>query len=118
MSRRLCWIGLSILGVLMFFGAQGTGWATCGVCQVCQIDTNVTLSRDFCRLASNEDGSMCCTEQSFGVQTYCTESGTLCYGVIVGGGGGGGTGGGAGGGCRYQNGWCPAECWSCSGGTT
>jgi hypothetical protein len=115
MYRGLRWVVL--LG-LMLVGAQGVAWAECGTCQVCRISTNLTLARDFCSLANNEDGSMCCSEQAIGPQTFCNESGTLCYGVIVGGGGGGGTGGGAGGGCRYQNGWCPAECWSCNGGST
>lgn len=111
---KMRWV---VVLVLVLAGAQGSAWATCGICQVCQTDTNVTFARDFCRIASSENGSMCCSEQAIGPQTFCSESGTPCYGIVVGDGGGwGGSGGGGGNNCGLQNGWCPAECWSCSGG--
>ena len=59
---------------------------------------------------------MCCREESFGLETFCYESGSACYGITVGGGGGGGGTGGGGGGCASTGGFCPAECFSCSGG--
>jgi hypothetical protein len=116
MSKRIRWAGLPIIVFLLLVAAHDVAWATCGTCQVCQRETNLSLARDFCRVASDENGAMCCSQDSIGPQTFCSESGTLCYGVVVGGGGGGGTGGGGGGSCGYQNGWCPAECWSCGGG--
>lgn len=117
MAERMRWIRLSLLVVLMVVAAQGAAWAVCGNCQVCRERTRITLAADFCAVANGENGSMCCSEQTYGPQTFCTESGSACYGIIVGGGGGGGgTGGGGGGGCGSYGGFCPAECFSCGGG--
>jgi hypothetical protein len=118
MVKGMRWVGLSVLVVMMLAAAEGLGWASCGTCQVCKQSTNITLPRDYCKVANNEAGSMCCAEFDTGVGTYCSESGSACYGIIVGGGGGGtgGTAGGSGSTCSYVNGWCPAECWSCGGG--
>lgn len=115
MDRRLRWFVL--LGLMLVIPSS-SAMAECGTCQICEHRTVITLAQDFCRAANNEDGFMCCQPQVIGPQTFCSMSGSACYGIVVGGGGGGGTGGGAGGGCRYQNGWCPAECWSCNGGAT
>ena len=114
MGERLRWIRLSVVVVLMLLGAQDA-WAECGTCQTCQVSTAITISRDYCRVANAEDGYTCCRQESYGLGTYCAFGGSACYGITVGGGGGGGTGGSGGGSCSYQNGWCPAECWSCSG---
>jgi hypothetical protein len=46
---------------------------------------------------------------------YCSESGSFCNSISVGGGGGGTGGSGGGTSCSYQ-GYCPAECFSCGGG--
>ena len=119
MGKRMRWVGLPVFVVFLLAGVQGSAWAECGACQVCRVRTRITIPADFCDVASNEDGFTCCTPMTLGPSTYCNETGSACYGIVVGGGGGGGgTGGGGGGSCRYQNGWCPAECWSCGGGTT
>lgn len=116
MSQRLHWIRVSLLGVLLFLGAQVTGWAECGTCQVCREKTRITIPADFCDVANDENGFMCCTPSAIGPATYCSESGSSCYGVVVsGGGGGGGTGGSGGGTCGYIGGWCPPQCMSCGG---
>jgi len=110
------WLRLSVLIAVMLVGAQGVLWAECGTCQVCRYKTRLTIAADYCSVANDENGSMCCTQSSIGVASYCSESGSACYGIVVGGGGGGGgTGGGGGGSCGYQNGWCPSECMSCGG---
>lgn len=117
MVKKMRWIGLPVLVLLLLVGAQGAAWAGCGTCQVCKKRENFTIPKDFCAVADDENGSMCCSQESFGLATYCTETGSSCYGIVVGGGGGGGgTGGGGGGGCSSSSGWCPAECFSCGGG--
>ena len=108
-------MGLAVLFGLMLVAAEGVGWAACDTCQVCRERTNLTIPADYCAVANNESGSMCCTEFDSGAGRYCTESGSACYGVIVDGGGSGGSGGSGGTTCSYQNGWCPAECMSCGG---
>lgn len=113
---RISYIKLAAVVAIMLSGGQGALWAGCGVCQLCEEEQAITLSRDFCRLARDESGYMCCREESFGLETFCVQSGSACYGIEVDGGGGGSGGGGGGGGCSYQGGWCPAECFSCSGG--
>lgn len=115
MAKRMRWLGLTVLVGLMLAAAEGAGWASCGACQVCVEKTSLTLARDYCKLANGENGSLCCSEESYGFGTYCSESGSACYGIIIDGGGGGGGTGGGGTSCSYQNGWCPAECMSCSG---
>lgn len=118
MVKRMRWISLSLLAGLVLVCAEGAAWAGCGTCQVCREKTRITIAADYCAIANDENGSMCCSELDTGIGTYCTESGDACYGIIVDGGGGGSGGGGGGGStCSYQNGWCPPECWSCSGGT-
>lgn len=117
MNKRIRWIGLPVFVAFLLAGASRQAWAECGSCQVCRERTRITIPADYCSLADSENGSMCCSVTSYGPGTYCSESGSTCYGIIVGGGGGGGGtgGGGGGGGCSYQNGWCPSECWSCGG---
>ena len=107
------WVRLAMLTALMVAAAEGTARAECGTCQICYYRTNVTIPRDYCRIANDEDGYMCCRDESIGMETHCTVSGDACYGVIIedppGGGGGGG-----GGSCNVSGaGWCPAECFSC-----
>jgi len=54
---------------------------------------------------------------SFPWPSVCVADGNFCSSIDVnGGGGGGGTGGGGGGGACATTGFCPAECFSCSGG--
>jgi hypothetical protein len=113
------WMGLSILAGLLLLAAEGSAWAECGNCQVCKENANVFGWRlDYCVIANDEDGWMCCSPEEVGVHTYCRETGDACHGIIVDGGGGSGGGGGGGGGsnCSYQSGWCPPSCMSCSGG--
>lgn len=115
MGKRMRWVGLRVFVVLLLVGAQGAAWADCGTCQVCKKRERFTIANDICLVADGENGSMCCSQDSFGLAHYCTESGSACYGIIVGGGGGGGGTGSGGSSCTYQSGWCPAECMSCSG---
>ena len=111
-GRRFGWTGLTVLAALILVGSEGIAWAGCGTCQVCRERTSLTIPRDFCDVANNEHGYLCCTPESIGPATYCWESGSACYGTNAGGGGGGdGEGGGE---CTYQNGWCPATCMSCT----
>ena len=114
MGKRNRWIGLSILAGLMLLAAEGAAWAGCGTCQVCKTGSYLTIPADWCGIANDEDGWMCCSEFQVGPATYCSMDGDACYGIIVD--GGGGSGGGGGTTCSYQNGWCPAACMSCSGG--
>lgn len=114
MTTRKRWIGLALLAGLLLM-AEDAAWAECGNCQVCIVQTNTLGFRvDFCAIANNQGGWMCCTPQELGWDTMCWESGDACYGIIVD--GGGGSGGGGGNNCSYQNGWCPPSCMSCSGG--
>lgn len=116
MTKRKHWFGLVVLVGLLSVAAGDVAWADCGTCQTCKDGTRALLfEADYCMVANNENGSMCCKEEDFGLNTFCTLSGNACYGIIVDGGGGSG-GGGGGTTCNYQNGWCPAECMSCSGG--
>jgi hypothetical protein len=116
MKRQLL-VGWIVLLGLILGSFYSTAWATmtCGTCQVCKHRERITIPADYCAVANNESGSLCCDLLDFGTGTVCGESGDACYGIIVGGGGGdGGTGGGTS--CSYRNGWCPAECMSCSSG--
>lgn len=109
--------GLAVLIAILWVGSQAAAWAACGTCQVCIEKTILTIPRDFCGTANDQDGYMCCSPESYGVATYCHMDGAPCYGINVGGGGGGtGGGGGGGGSCSYNSGWCPPECFSCGGG--
>lgn len=72
-----------------------------------------------CRpVEEGETGATICTNHSDISGFSCEESGDFCSSITVTGGGGGGTGGVGGGGsdpCQ-TSGFCPAECFSCSGG--
>ena len=113
MTNRKRWVGLVVLAGLLLVAAEGAAWAECGTCQVCRTGNRVTIPADWCGIANDEDGYLCCEQFEVGFATYCSLDGSACYGIIVG--DGGGSGGGGGGVCSYQNGWCPAECMSCSG---
>lgn len=115
---RVRQVGLAALVAVMLLGSQGAVWAECGTCQVCIEKTTLTIPRDTCGVANNQDGYMCCSPETYGVATYCHMDGAACYGTSVGGGGGGGGTGGSGGSCRSTGGFCPAECFSCGGGGT
>jgi hypothetical protein len=117
MLKQIRWIGLmmEVAGLML---ATGNAWAGCDSCQVCKEASAITIPRDYCALANNQNGQLCCQTVDTGAGTYCYTYGSDCYGIIVNGGGGGAGGsGGSGSTCSYQNGWCPAECMSCSGGT-
>lgn len=116
MGKKMRWTGLVALVALALASTEERGWASCDTCQVCKEETHLTIPADHCAAANNQPGSLCCQDIDTGAGRYCYEYGSACYGIIVD--GGGGTGGGAGGGtgCAYQNGWCPAECMSCSSG--
>lgn len=71
-----------------------------------------------CRpVTQNEVGSTICTDQYDPIGGFsCEESGTYCSSIDAGGGGTGGTGGtGSSGGSCQTSGFCPAQCFSCSG---
>jgi hypothetical protein len=116
MANRKRWAGLVILAGLLLGVAEGAAWAACGTCQVCKCETKYILF-DYCSclIANEQSGSMCCEPVSISLNTFCEMDGNACYGIIVD--GGGGSGGGGGTTCSYTNGWCPAECMNCSGGT-
>ena len=113
MQRRPVIFLAVLVGIMI---AEGTGWAACNTCQVCRTRTHITIPADFCGVANNEAGSLCCSEFDTGAGTLCSESGSACFGITIDGGGGGGSAGGGGGTCAYQNGWCPPECISCGSG--
>ncbi len=94
-----------ILGLAVAIAAPGSAKA----CNECDVNAQ---NIDFCRpVFDNEVGATVC-EAAPG---YCNLSGSACSEITVGGGGSGGSGGG-GGGCNTSSGFCPAACFSCSGG--
>lgn len=114
---------LLIPGVLYVLGVVISA-EDAAACQRCADGMKVVLSGggSWCEpLREGETGVTICKQgvDIFG-KPWCTESGTFCSQITVdgGGGSGGGTGGGGGGGggsCQGA-GFCPAECFSCSGG--
>ena len=72
-----------------------------------------------CRaVREDEVGSTICINHADISGFWCEERGTYCSEITVGGGGGGTAGGGGGDDpCRTSS-FCPAECFSCSGGGT
>jgi hypothetical protein len=84
-------------------------------CEICQYKFFLGFS---CHpVTQNEVGSTICQlEYSPFGGTTCTESGNFCSGITVGGGDGSGSGGGDGGTCQTSGGFCPAACFSCTGG--
>lgn len=106
-----------ILVILFAFIASFEAASVVQACQVCDFHyfTGNLAVYAFCRSAGpDEVGATYCTT------TYdpltpaidCTESGTFCTTITVGGGSGGSGGGG---GCT-GSGFCPASCFSCGGG--
>lgn len=115
MTNRKRWAGLAVLAGLLLVAAEGAVWAECGTCQVCKCSSRYfVFELCECKIANEQNGSMCCKPESYSNNTFCDMDGDACYGVIV---DGGGSGGGGGTTCSYTNGWCPAACMSCSGGT-
>lgn len=112
MKRRL------FLAVLGF--AIASGWITSTPARACE-DCYwhwLNPSRSYCRpVNEGEVGVTNCVDYvDIYNDSYCTESGTYCSQITAGGGSGGsGSGGGDGDACQ-TDGFCPAECFSCSGG--
>src|SRR6185436_5514700 len=110
-SRRFLriWLlaGLGILGLLVL-PAKGMA------CEKCATSWNVVLSRGQSWCQAVKDGETGATQCDAGVTwiggAYCHEGGIYCSTVTAGGGGGGGS-------TCQSSGYCPAECFSCSGGT-
>ncbi len=105
-------------GIILFSQAVLSGRAD--ACEVCGRSSWLTPWNYLCRPAQDkETGTTGCTNSYEPVSntTSCSESGDYCTVIIVN--GGGGTGGGGGGGeenpCQTSS-FCPAECFSCSGG--
>ncbi|HEX6904299.1 MAG TPA: hypothetical protein VF789_31610 [Thermoanaerobaculia bacterium] len=113
----------SRLRVVLFGGiiliSQATLSERADACEVCGRSSWLTPWNYLCRPAKDkETGATGCTDNYEPVSntTSCFESGDYCTVIIV---NGGGTGGGGGGEeenpCQTSN-FCPAECFSCSGG--
>lgn len=86
-------------------------------CEICKV--NLFLGPAPCRsVTEDEVGSTICQDQYDPIGGFtCEESGTFCSGITVGGGGGrAGGGGGTGGNPCQTSSFCPASCFSCSGG--
>jgi len=114
MQRLLClrrfvlFATFAVSPLLLPAGAAG--------CEICY-SSWLNPARSYCRpVAEYETGvTNCVTYVDNLGGSSCTESGFYCTDVNAGGGGGGGTGGGGGGGGTCQtDGFCPAECFSCS----
>lgn len=110
-------VGLAVLGMPSVVGADASYWG----CLECRERTVLTFARDYCQQVGNEEtGYTWCQEETWGLQQFCSLSGSACFNVEVGGGGGGGTGGGdigRGGSsaCTIRAGeLCPAECFNCA----
>lgn len=88
-------------------------------CEVCYW-TWLNPGRSYCRpVHDTETGTTGCDTfiDNLG-DSFCTEGGSYCSVITVtaGGGGGGGTSGGTGSNPCQTSGFCPAQCFSCSGG--
>lgn len=106
---RLSLLGVFVLMLLLSREAQA--------CEICKYV--FFFGYQPCRAVSGDEvGATTCTNLYDVWSGFsCQESGTYCSNITVGGGGsGGGSGGGWGGGCS-SNGFCPAECFTCTGGS-
>jgi hypothetical protein len=117
MRKRMKGVRVATLSVLVVLGLMALP-QTGSACERCTSGWEVVLSggQSWCRAVTGDEvGSTTCTSGSTAIGgAYCSESGSFCNSITVG--GGGGTGGGSGGSsCSYQ-GYCPAECFSCGGG--
>ena len=90
-------------------------------CESCKRTSWLTPWNYLCKATGDrETGVTLCTDEYEPLTntTYCNESGDFC--TVVDAEGGGGSGGGSGGGDTSNpcltTGFCPAECFSCSGG--
>ena len=85
----------------------------------CEICTNpvFTDGMSWCRpVRQEETGYTICRDEVTVLGTYCMEeSGIFCSVVDAGGGGGGSNAGGGGTNPCQTSGFCPAQCFSCSG---
>jgi len=114
MQRLLCLRRSFLFAILVVFplllpaGAAG--------CEYCY-STWLNPTRSYCKpVAEFQTGVTNC--QTFVDNlggSSCTESGTYCTDITVGGGDGSGGGSGGGSGSCQYTGFCPAECFSCSG---
>ena len=84
---------------------------TCNNTAILGIDQECGTPPDY----SYGTGTTCHELRINGLPTACYTSGFECYRITVNGGGGGSGGTGGGGSC-HSSGFCPAECFSCSGG--
>jgi hypothetical protein len=108
---RACFIVLMTFLVLGFV----TPPRPASACELCKY--NIFLGYSPCRpVGPDEVGSTVCTDSYDPLGGFsCEESGTFCSSITAGGGGGAGGAGGDGSAC-HTSGFCPAQCFSCSGG--
>ena len=117
--NRSSGIRVALFGAIVL-ASQMISPEVAGACEVCARSSWLTPWNYLCRpVQDRETGATECTNdyEPFSNVTSCFESGDYCTIIVVD--GGGGTGGGGGGGeenpCETSN-FCPAECFSCSGG--
>lgn len=112
----LLWASVAAIGFLV---APAKAAASCETC-VDRWQSILTGGQSWCvAVKPEETGVTLCTDGVTAIGgAWCSESGTFCTAITVGGGSGGGTGGGGGGGggstCQTTS-YCPPECFSCSG---
>lgn len=107
------------IAAIAFLAAPTKATAQCDRC-ASGWEVILTGGQSWCKPVLSEETGV--TQCRHGVHViggaWCTESGVFCSTITVGGGGGtgGGSGGGSGGGNSCQtSGYCPPECFSCSG---
>jgi hypothetical protein len=117
---RRSWVRLALFGGIAIASSL-VHPEVVDACQICVRSNWLTPWNRLCRpVEDRESGTTTCEtkiEPASGL-IYCHEGGDFCAVIDVfggGGTGGGGTGGGGTNPCQ-TTGFCPAECFSCSGG--
>jgi hypothetical protein len=113
--KQLALTKLVVLACLLGLAAPIAASATTfWGCLMCRYGTRLTFANDTCeQVGHNQEGYTACTEESLGLDQFCSEGGSPCFNVDVDGGSGGWGGGGGGGGnsCTIVGGGvCPASC--------
>lgn len=107
---------LASVAALGFLVAPAKATAACEKC-VDRWQVILSGGQSWCvPVKEDETGATLCTDGVTAIGgSWCSESGTFCNSITVGGGGGGGTVGGGGSNSCQTTGYCPPECFSCSG---
>lgn len=111
--RRRTFLQTVVSATLIVTGSWALTSEAEGACEICKANI-LTPDLSWCHPVEQEEtGVTRCRDGSDWHGPWCFEEGTFCS--VVDAGGGGGTGGGGDNPCQVT-GFCPAECFSCSGG--